>query len=225
MNYEGRKTMIKCILNPIDYVSMSTNKYRKSSLSINLYYLIKYNDIVISDRNEYDVCVKDVCLIEDIGLSPVQVIKKNLDLLYGFVAICQIESDIYIKFDEELDKLRESYDCMFMSISELKNILEDMDIKYSSIKLGEIDKNQGDIVIVNLSANKELLESALDEYFKNIRLDIWHEDKKTPKYRVETNGIYTNIYYSPLYIGAWINSSIDKYSNRQKLLLSYGYML
>ncbi len=224
MTYEERKLMLKSILKPVDYVSSSTNKYRKSELLVNLFYLIKYKDIVISDRNEYDVCVRDIGLIEDEGLSPKEVINENLNWLYGFADIEQIEDDIYIKFNDEFNELKKSHDSMFKSFSGLENIFKDFGIKYSSIRLGDIEKNQGDIVIINLS-NKELLESALDKYFEDVRLNIWINDKNTCKYRIETNGIYTNIYYNPLYISSWINTSIDKYADRKKLLLSYGYSI
>ena len=224
MTYEERELMLKSILKPVDYVSSSTNKYRKSELLVNLFYLIKYKDIVISDRNEYDVCVRDIGLIEDEGLSPKEVINENLNWLYGFADIEQIEDDIYIKFNDEFNELKKSHDSMFKSFSGLENIFKDFGIKYSSIRLGDIEKNQGDIVIINLS-NKELLESALDKYFEDVRLNIWINDKNTCKYRIETNGIYTNIYYNPLYISSWINTSIDKYADRKKLLLSYGYSI
>ena len=163
-------------------------------------------------------------LIEDEGLSPKEVINENLNWLYGFADIEQIEDDIYIKFNDEFNELKKSHDSMFKSFSGLENIFKDFGIKYSSIRLGDIEKNQGDIVIINLS-NKELLESALDKYFEDVRLNIWINDKNTCKYRIETNGIYTNIYYNPLYISSWINTSIDKYADRKKLLLSYGYSI
>lgn len=67
--------------------------------------------------------------------------------------------------------------------SRLKEWLKDV-FEFSAIKYGETEKGQGDIVIVNLKT-PDCFDFDLKEYLKHT-----HNFE-----RIETNGIYTNLYY------------------------------
>ena len=96
--------------------------------------------------------------------------------------------------EKSLDKLREQWRNSPKvrqeiidqhSISSIKKFLDGV-FDYTDIKLGEIKKNQGDVVIINLKNNPELPELDFKEYFTHTH---WTD-------RIETLGIYTNIYWN-----------------------------
>lgn len=73
------------------------------------------------------------------------------------------------------------------SIYAIKKSLDGI-FTYTSIKHGNINKGEGDVVIINLKWNTELAPyCSFEEYFMYTHLLD----------RIETKGIYTNIFWSP----------------------------
>lgn len=69
--------------------------------------------------------------------------------------------------------------------------------EYSKVVYGDINKKQGDVVIINLKKNEEV---PFEEYIKYCRLVD----------RIETIGRYTNLYYSPKYFGEIIKKILNQ---------------
>ena len=83
-------------------------------------------------------------------------------------------------------------------ISAIKKNLEGM-FTYSDIKLGNIKKNEGNIVIINLKPVEEI-DISFKDYFTYTHLVD----------RIETKGIYTNIYWSRKFYQHLINYICNK---------------